>query len=536
MKLGRRNLFYSLILAGIMMMFLVGYFVYMLPSLYVDYVNEQNLKAIKEQHNAYVKDGTYENVQVKNPTACLSVKIPEEGSSLHITGKAFSLKLTAKEEKMRKIFTEVKEELKNYWELEGEFETEEIKKQLEQKAEQWKASLSEIVEESFSLPFEAEFLYLQDNKMEYRNEYIKFHPVSDTKMILETRVEDSENKYTNYIAMEKTQEGVIFSILPVMTPEMSEITPIVIQSLPMLAAVILLMVLLFSQVYSKGIVNPIVRLVQHTQYMKNSEDFSVEPLSEKEKRKDEIGELAKTVDDLYLQLKENYRELEEKNRALETENKRQDMFMRASSHQLKTPISAALLLLDGMISKIGKYKDTEKYLPKVKKQLLSMRKMVEDILLLNRRNENLCFQTIEVHDLIERHLGAYRVAAADKQLQITFYKEQEMQVCTDEIILGQIIDNLLANAVNYTPEKEKIEIRLHRNIVVIRNYGVFIPEEILPHIFDPFVGGNHNNGGHGMGLYIASYYAKQIGTELSVINEDGCVTARIEFPQPRTFI
>ena len=55
MKLGRKNLVYSLILAGIMLLFLVGYFIYMLPSLYVDYVMEQNLKSVKEQHNAYIK-------------------------------------------------------------------------------------------------------------------------------------------------------------------------------------------------------------------------------------------------------------------------------------------------------------------------------------------------------------------------------------------------------------------------------------------------------------------------------------------------
>ena len=52
-RLGQRNLFYSMILAGSMLTFLVGYFVYMLPSLYVDYKMEQNLKAVTEQHKAY---------------------------------------------------------------------------------------------------------------------------------------------------------------------------------------------------------------------------------------------------------------------------------------------------------------------------------------------------------------------------------------------------------------------------------------------------------------------------------------------------
>lgn len=96
MKLGKRNLFYSIVLAGCMLLFLVGYFVYMLPSLYVNYMMEQNLVSIKNQHIAYMKDGNYGNVQVKNPTACFTLKIPDEGDSIHITAKMFSAKITIK--------------------------------------------------------------------------------------------------------------------------------------------------------------------------------------------------------------------------------------------------------------------------------------------------------------------------------------------------------------------------------------------------------------------------------------------------------
>jgi len=55
MRLGQKNLWYSMTLAGFMLLFLVGYFIYMLPSIYVDYVMEQNLKSIRRQHEAYVE-------------------------------------------------------------------------------------------------------------------------------------------------------------------------------------------------------------------------------------------------------------------------------------------------------------------------------------------------------------------------------------------------------------------------------------------------------------------------------------------------
>ena len=96
-KLGQKNLSYSMLLAGVLLLFLVIYMMYMLPSLYVDHIMESNLEYIKQQHMEYVKTGSYEHVQVKNPVACFSVKIPKEGDTIHIVGKQFSLEITAKD-------------------------------------------------------------------------------------------------------------------------------------------------------------------------------------------------------------------------------------------------------------------------------------------------------------------------------------------------------------------------------------------------------------------------------------------------------
>lgn len=47
MKLGRKNLIYSISLAGVLLLFLVGYFIYMLPSLYVDHIMEEKSEVHK---------------------------------------------------------------------------------------------------------------------------------------------------------------------------------------------------------------------------------------------------------------------------------------------------------------------------------------------------------------------------------------------------------------------------------------------------------------------------------------------------------
>lgn len=540
MKLGRKNLVYSLILAGIMLLFLVGYFIYMLPSLYVDYVMEQNLKSVKEQHNAYIKNGTYEGISVRNPSACYSVEIPKQGDSIFVTGKVFSIKITVKEENLKQLLADGRKIMQSYETKSGNSEKEETAKkennEIRQELEKWVEQIAASVKENTDLPIEIEFLYMQDTASEYKNEKINVHAVTDTMMVLETSIEDSANHYTNYIAVERTNDSMVVTILPVMTPDMNEIRPVVLSSLPMLGAVILFLVLLFSQIYSKGIVSPIVQLVYHTEQMKYTEGFAIEPLKASDKwksREDEVGELADTMDELYEQIRESYQKLEEKNAELAEENRRQEVFLRASSHQLKTPISAALLLVDGMINEIGKYKEREVYLPKVKEQLLSMRKMVEDILYLNHCSEHIRMQQMDVRQLLQKQLNSYQVAIAEKALKVELKGLSDMEIYTDEMMISQILDNVMSNAVKYTPEREKIQIEIKEQEIQIENYGVTISEEILPHIFDPFVSGNHGTGSHGLGLYIAAYYAKKIGVELEINNGENRVVTTVSFRDNR---
>lgn len=532
MRLGRKNLFYSMALAGIMLIFLVGYFIYMLPSLYVDYVMEENLKSIRRQHEAYVEQGSYEGVSVRNSTACISLEIPLEEDYVLVTGKAFSAEISFHDERMNQILDRCRELLF----LADAEEDGDLREEMGRFGD----ILEEVVQEDSSLPVSLNFRYLQDMEEEFYNESVKIHTYSDNLFITELSVEDASNRYTNYIAFEKTEERMIMSVLPVVAPDVDEIRPVVLQSLPMLGAVIFLLVLLSSRLYSKGIVSPVMELVRHTEEMKYDRNFSVRRLSEKRPDTgDEIQELADTLDDLYQQIKEGYCQLEEKNRELAEENRRQEIFLRASSHQLKTPIAAALLLVDGMLNEIGRYKDTKVYLPRVKEQLLSMRKMVEDILYLNHCAEDMRIRQTDVGKLLEERLRSCQVALADKGIAVDVPENMVFAAKTDEMIISQILDNLLSNAVRYTPEGGHIRIAYLETggcgrRILIENFGVTIPEELAPHILEPFVSGSHqaDSSGmrsHGLGLYIASYYAKKLGILLEVRNGEDSVAAELTF-------
>lgn len=561
MKLGRKNLIYSLALAGIMLALLAGYFCWMLPSLYVDHVMEQNLESIREQHRAYVETGSYQGVRVKNVTACFSMEIPDEGNLIRVTGKTFSAEILLRERRLQEILQRCRDILNDS--LAGVGWKDSDRQELDREVEELWEVLESLLQET-QLPVEIRLLYTQELEQEYKNETAKLHIYTDSMLILEAGIEDSENHYVNYMAMEKTSDSLVISLLPVVTPEIQEIRPVVLMSLPMLGAVIFLLVLLFSRIYSRGIVSPIVELVRHTEQMKYSRDFSVKRMWEgQEHRRDEVGELADTLDDLYGRIRESYSQLEVKNAQLAEENQRQEVFLRASSHQLKTPIAAALLLVDGMIHQIGRYKDTRANLPRVKEQLLSMKKMVEDILFLGHCTEHMHLQVIDVGTLVKNRLETLAALAADRKLRIELEGEEGLEICTDETLFTQILDNLLSNAVKYTPREGRIAVCLiqdgQRAGVRITNFGVWISQELLPHIFEPFVSGNAGAGSsfggcgpeadrpgsdmessgfgggsqsgslgvgsHGLGLYIADYYAKKLHADLSVRNvEEGVET------------
>ena len=489
-ELGRKNLCYSLLLAAVLMVLLTGYFIWMLPSLYVSYTEEQNLKAVRTQHQSFMETGTYDHIRVKNPSACVSVRIPFEKACVELTSKRIAVIITAENadtiELMEQIQSLAKKMTPGAW---SRMDDQELKKhslnwQIEEQIRQIQDRLNTIWEKQIRLPFALEVIDLTAEKELYYNESFRIYPLSDQGMIVETTVFDDNNQYTNYLAVEQAADAIVFTVLPVITPQMEEIRPVVMQSIPMLCAVILMLVLIFSQLYSNGIVHPV------------------------------------------------YKKLEDVNQHLMEENKRQEMFLGASSHQLKTPITAALLLIDGMIGQIGKYKDYEKYLPKVKEQLLSMRRMAEEILSLNQTCSKLKQEPVHLYELIQAQTASYQVAAAARQLKISVEGTKEICIRTDADLLAKIIDNLLANAVAYTQQGGCIRLMLSEQSVTIQNQGM-IPADILPHIFEPFVSGEHRSGSHGLGLYIAAYYARMMGADLRIYNREKRVEAILMFAGKR---
>jgi signal transduction histidine kinase len=524
LNLSKKTFVYSAIISGTIVTLMIAYFVLMLPSLYVDYMSKSNYKSIKSIQENYIKDGNYKNISSSNPTGTATIKILATGNEIFISNKLFSTKIIIHDNEILKVIEKVRyygahrDEIKNIDKEEFAF-TSNI-------GDAFKDKLFKD-----NLPVTFEFLG-NDYKNVYKEISSKVNVVNEDTVIYESNVSDGSNYYTNYVAMSLHKEEIIVSVFAAMTPKIGEIRPIIFQSLPMIIATALLLILVSTIVFSRKIVNPIEKLVNHAVFMRENTNREVELM--KIEGGDEIAVLGETLNELYLKLNENFKELEKKNSYLLDQNKRQEVFLRASSHQLKTPVSAALLLVEGMIDEIGKYKDTKEHLPKVKLQLKSMRKIIDDILSLNNSIEAIKKETINISEIIDESLLCHEVLVKSKELSI----EKEVNILninTDRNLIFKILDNLINNAVTYTPKEGHIKIEVTDNALNIINYGVFVDEELLPHIFEPFVSSNSENRGHGLGLYIVAYYANLLRYEVEVRNIKGGVEVSLLFTNTQDF-
>lgn len=502
MKLSKKTFLYSIGISSLLVGMIVMYFVVMLPSLYVDHMEEKHLKSIVEVQEGYMKKRSYEGLEVQNPTGSATIEIPFEGDEIYLAGIPFKATITAEDENIKAFLSQVKDSFRNLenWDQE-KFENID-----------W-GILKETVKQTAAVNEEAPFKVKVDLDEQSRTMQIvekgEIHNMGNGIVVFESSVKDSVNRYTSYIAMSNTEDAIIISVLSVMTPQMKELSPIIFGSLPMIAAVLFLLVMIGSQYFSKKIVEPVIRLANYAEEVKCAKNMEITPLVIEEK--DEIGELGRTLNELYAELRDNYKKLEK-------ENKRQEVFLRASSHQLKTPITAALLLVEGMIQEIGKYKDTKTYLPQVKEKLQSMSKIVEDILYLNHCAENLEMEEVELNSLMREIISAYQVQVEAKGLAFTCIGE-DGTIESDRELLKKILDNLISNAVSYTEAGGEIEVKILQNEVQVFNKGAHIDEDLLPHIYEPFVSSDAKKKGKGLGLYVTSYYSEVLGMELEIENE-----------------
>lgn len=306
-----------------------------------------------------------------------------------------------------------------------------------------------------------------------------------------------------------TSAGDISIIVTSTLQPIDEAKDVIISLIPFLLFVDIIIALIAAYFYSKRLTDPIIRISDAASQMQLLTPDIVSGV----RTNDELGELSENLDVMYKNLWSNMEELQiEMKRVEELERSKTD-FMRAASHELKTPIAALNGITEGMIDNVGVYKNKEKYLEESKRLIKQMAVLVSEILSaskLDNIDEAMDIEQIDVQDVLSEALSRHELIIEEKRLSVSaadfnyIYK-------TDERMLLNVLSNIISNACKYTNEEGKVIISFAvgagEAVLSIENECQPIPEEELDKLFEPFFtlnySRNRSKSGTGLGLYIA---------------------------------
>jgi len=215
----------------------------------------------------------------------------------------------------------------------------------------------------------------------------------------------------------------------------------------------------------------------------------------------------------------------------EMANRVKDEFVATVSHELRTPLNAILgwssMLLGGKL----KDADSRRALETIERNARSQAQLIEDILDVSRSISGklrLDLKAVELISVIRAAVDAVRPAAEKKDIQLQLLLDPAADhVRADPTRMQQIIWNLVANAIKFTPKGGSVQVRLDRFEskvqVTVSDTGEGISAEFLPFVFNQFQQGDgtttRRHGGLGLGLAIARHLVEMHGGTIEAASE-----------------
>lgn len=210
-------------------------------------------------------------------------------------------------------------------------------------------------------------------------------------------------------------------------------------------------------------------------------------------------------------------------------------FINNLTHELKTPIFASSVLYKIIRKKIttSSYEDLDYHISLLEKENQQLKYKVEKVLeltLLERDRPNLDWQLIDFHQIIRQKIGIYQILINERNGIILYNMEAEKSmILGDPMHLGNIIDNLMDNALKYSEKGPEIGIETYNQddnfIVKITDNGIGIEGEHLSFIFDKFFRVSHGNlhqiKGFGLGLSYVKTMTEMHGGKIKVESKKG---------------
>ena len=276
----------------------------------------------------------------------------------------------------------------------------------------------------------------------------------------------------------------------------------------------LLVALMFSYIYSRFVTRPIRQMAAVTTTMQRLEKDAHYPVNSS----DEIGVLGRNINELYQNLWQTIRSLEHENKRITQLEKEKIAFLRAASHELKTPLAALRIMLENMQLNIGEYKNRDQYLAESVAQVDRLAAMVNDILRSGSVAEQALRQEkrLRIDKLIAEVVDDYKLLAKTRSMTFTVNTEPTT-IRANRDMMRHVISNLVSNAVRHGDAGSVIKLTCNQNELAIENACKPLTKQQLQHVFDPFYRADtqakQSPNNSGIGLYIVKILLNAKGLE-----------------------
>ncbi|SEM83976.1 sensor histidine kinase [Lihuaxuella thermophila] len=376
---------------------------------------------------------------------------------------------------------------------------------------------------------------------------IKRLPADLSAPSLQGRFRSNETKEERIYSAQKPLsflDGTYIALISATLQPIDEASDAIFMFMPYVGLIILLISLGGAMVYAKVISQPLLRINRVAKRMAQL-DFSEKC---EEGSQDEIGELSRSLNELSRNLEAAMSDLTKANAKLkddiqrerEQEAKRRE-FLATISHELKSPITAVMGQLEGMIHNIGAYRDRDKYLQRSYAIMQGLRELVNEILELSKLERvdfSLKLEPVSLSKLVENVIKRFDYFSSSKQIHLQTNIQPAVHIHADPTWLEKAISNVIDNAIKYAPEKATVTVSLTDTddgvCLRVHNTGTHIEESEIERLFQAFTrverSRNRNTGGSGLGLFIVKRILEVHRFPYQLANTENGVLFTIRFP------
>jgi len=237
------------------------------------------------------------------------------------------------------------------------------------------------------------------------------------------------------------------------------------------------------------------------------------------KEKDEFLVLANTFNEMLDRIEDSFEKIQRFNANV--------------SHELKTPLTIIRGEIEVALKKQRKREEYETLMGSILEEVETMQSIIDTMLMLSKTDTKSLrnrFGPVDLEEIVEKAIEGKKQAAGRREIRLHLRSYKPARILGEPMLLKQAVDNLIDNAIKYSPEGSPVTLEMHSSspaeiILTIKDSGWGIGKDELERIFDPFyrIDSSHSKAtpGQGLGLSIVQWIIRLHQAEISVESEEG---------------